>query len=121
MTVTSQEKYEALAGFYLSLWKRLDQLSAEAKWTELRPIDPQELKDHIEDRLQTVMGYLDDQDLRRLVDQDHARTEELVRRLGDGEANEMEGFKVYLRDQGLRYEEAADDAGEELSASHCAD
>ena len=41
---TSEEKLEALADLYLSLWKQMDLLSNDGKWLDLGPVDPVELQ-----------------------------------------------------------------------------
>ena len=53
-----------------------------------------------------------------MVQQDYSRTCELLRShaahwgaLPQAGQNELEAFKAYLRDQGLRYAEAADSEG----------
>jgi len=123
MDLTSQENLESLGNLYLSLWKQLDLLSGDAKWLEIRPVDPKDLKSHIERGIADVRGRLRDPDILRMVEQDYARAQRIVGEatagnlVGEMDESEWADFKAYLRDQGLRYDEAADDAGEPNSFS----
>lgn len=123
MDLTSQENLESLGNLYLSLWKQLDLLSGDAKWLEIRPIDPNDLKSHIERGIADVRGRLRDPDILRMIEQDYTRAQRIVDEasagnlVGEMDESEWADFKAYLRDQGLRYDEAADDAGEPSSFS----
>jgi hypothetical protein len=123
MDLTSQENLESLGNLYLSLWKQLDLLSGDAKWLEIRPVDPNDLKSHIERGIAEVRARLRDPGILRMVEQDYARAQRIVdeasagNRVGELDESEWADFKTYLRDQGLRYDEAADDAGEPSSFS----
>ena len=123
MDLTSQENLESLGNLYLSLWKQLDLLSGDAKWLEIRPVDPNDLKSHIERGIADVRGRLRDPDILRMVEQDYTRAQRIVDEasagnlVGEMDESEWADFKAYLRDQGLRYDEAADDAGEPSSFS----
>jgi hypothetical protein len=123
MDLTSQENLESLGNLYLSLWKQLDLLSGDAKWLEIRPVDPSDLKSHVERGIADVRAKLRDPDILRIVEQDYSRAQTLVDEanavnlVGELDESEWADFKAYLRDQGLRYDEAADDAGEPSSFS----
>jgi hypothetical protein len=123
MDLTSQENLESLGNLYLSLWKQLDLLSGDAKWLEIRPVDHNDLKSHIERGIADVRGRLRDPDILRMVEQDYTRAQRIVDEasagnlVGEMDESEWADFKAYLRDQGLRYDEAADDAGEPASFS----
>ena len=59
-----------------------------------------------------------------MVEKDYSRTQDLLRKADDErhaptEAGdkELEAFKIYLRDEGLRYDAAADEAGQGRSLS----
>ena len=123
MDLTNQENLESLGNLYLSLWKQLDLLSGDAKWLEIRPIDPNDLKSHVERGIADVRGRLRDPDILRMVEQDYTRAQHIVDEASVGnlvgalDESEWVDFKTYLRDQGLRYDEAADDAGEPSSFS----
>ena len=123
MDLTNQENLESLGNLYLSLWKQLDLLSGDAKWLEIRPIDPNDLKSHVERGIADVRGRLRDPDILRMVEQDYTRAQRIVDEasagnlVGELDESEWVDFKTYLRDQGLRYDEAADDAGEPSSFS----
>ena len=117
-TTTTEEKYDTLSDLYLFLWKQLDLVSGEGKWLELRPIDPSKLKTHVERSLEKLRRSLRDPDLLKMVQEDYSRTCELLSNhaahwgtLPQAEQNELEAFKAYLRDQGLRYAQAADSEG----------
>lgn len=119
----------------MSLWKQLDLLSGEGKWLDLRPVDPSTLKAHVEGRVEVLEHLLQDPDLLKMVREDYSRTRTFLsshastqRRsvtaeqsnpMPDAEDNELEAFKAYLRDQGLRYAEAAD--REDVAAAGAAD
>jgi hypothetical protein len=123
MDLTSQENLESLGNLYLSLWKQLDLLSGDAKWLEIRPVDPNDLKSHIERGIAEVRARLRDPGILRMVEQDYARAQRIVDEasagnlVGELDESKWGDFKTYLRDQGLRYDEAADDAGEPSSFS----
>ncbi|RPH76183.1 MAG: hypothetical protein EHM80_15155 [Nitrospiraceae bacterium] len=107
---------------YLSLWKRLDLLSGDAKWLEIRPVDPSDLKSHVERGIADVRG-LRDPDILRIVEQEYTRVQQIFDEanagnlMGEMDESEWGDFKAFLRDQGLRYSEAADDTGESNSFS----
>jgi hypothetical protein len=123
MDLTNQENLASLGNLYLSLWKQLDLLSGDAKWLEIRPIDPNDLKSHVEIGIAEVRARLRDPGILRMVEQDYARAQRIVDEasagnlVGELDESEWVDFKAYLRDQGLRYDEAADDAGEPSSFS----
>jgi hypothetical protein len=123
MDLTSQENLESLGNLYLSLWKQLDLLSGDAKWLEIGPIDPSDLQSHVERGIADVRGRLRDPDILQMVEQDYTRAQTIVaqttagNQVGESDESGWADFKAYLRDQGLRYDEAADDAGEPSSFS----
>ena len=58
------------------------------------------------------------------AEKDYSRTQDLLRKAADerstppeAENKELAAFKIYLRDQGLRYDAAADEAGQGRSLS----
>ncbi len=122
-----QEQYEALGDLYLSLWKQLDLLSGESKWFEVRPISQSELEQHSANALAHIRSRMQDPKMLKFVERDYSRTQTLcndaagttdINQLLEGP--EIEHFKTYFRDQGLRYDEAADTA-EGIAAAHGAD
>ena len=121
---TSEEKLEALADLYLSLWKQIDLFSNDGKWLDLGPVDPVELQAHVERRIDNVRDSVQDSDMLKMAEKDYSRTRDLLRKADDErhaptEAGdkELEAFKIYLRDQGLRYDTAASEAGQGRSLS----
>ena len=58
-----------------------------------------------------------------MVERDYTRAQTIVahatagNQVGESDESGWADFKAYLRDQGLRYDEAADDAGEPSSFS----
>ena len=115
----SQVTLEALGDLYLSLWKQLDLLSNEGKWIELRPIDPSQLKTHVDQRMDEVRGAPADSSILKVIERDYSRTQEFVsssasrpEQLPTAEHAQFEALKTYLRDAGLRYEEEAGQEGE---------
>lgn len=121
---TSEEKLEALADLYLSLWKQMDLLSNDGKWLDLGPVDPVELQAHVERRIDDVRDSVQDSDMLEMVEKDYSRTQDLLRKAAnersvppEAEDKELAAFKIYLRDQGLRYDTAASEAGQGRSLS----
>jgi len=126
LMTTTEEKYETLSDLYLSLWKQLDLLSGDGKWLDLRPIDPSSLKAHVEGKVEMIEQLLQDPDLLKMVREDYSHTREFLKNHAGqsnpsphAEDNELEALKAYLRDQGLRYAEAADKEG--VAAAGAAD
>ncbi|MCP5116637.1 MAG: hypothetical protein GY953_37900 [bacterium] len=117
-TPTRQEKHEALGDLYLSLWKQVDSLSGDGKWLDLGPISPADLKSHTEGAMALVRRWVRDADVLEMAERDYLRTQNVIAAAATSDPDtELPAFKDYLRDQGLRYDEAADDAGEDLAAA----
>ena len=122
--VRTEEKFEALADLYLSLWKQIELLSNDGKWLGLGPVDPSELQAHVQRGIEDIRGSVQDPGMLEMVEKDYSRTQDLLRKVADeqsaspeAEDKELAAFEIYLRDQGLRYDDAADEAGQELSLS----
>ena len=109
-----KEEAARLGRLYLSLWRQLDLLSGEDKWLDVEATDPSNLRSFVERNMGELKNLLGDADLLKTVENDYRRTQEIVDKLPPGNAisqrerAEWAGFKDHLRDQGLRYDDAAD-------------
>ena len=104
--LTTEEKFDLLAELYLTLWKQLD-FYAGAKWLQVRAVDPAELKAKAESASHRVAQSQSDVELISVVKRDFDRTQEFVSTIGPGTSGQLDALKDYLRDQGLRYAQAA--------------
>jgi hypothetical protein len=109
-----KEEAARLGRLYLSLWRQLDLLLGEDKWLDVEATDPSNLRSFVERNMGELKNLLDDANLLERVENDYRHTQEIVDKLPPGNAisqqerAEWVGFKDYLRDQGLRYDDAAD-------------
>jgi hypothetical protein len=100
-------KYDMLSEFYLALWKQLD-FASDAKWLEIRPEAPSEVKEEVQRRIANLGPGLSESDL-NTARKDFEKTNEFVLSGLRAERGELVSFREYLRDLALRYSELADD------------
>jgi hypothetical protein len=104
--LSPQQKYEMLSNLYIGLWKQLDTLFGESKWLDVQQVDTQALKASVDSAVEQLVLKLDDIAISEVVKKDYQRTQQIVAGIADDHARD---FKEYLRDQGIRYAQAAAD------------
>lgn len=109
------KKYNDLSSLYLCLWKALDVLSDEGRWSETFPMTRQEVNEklsetYLRDRGKEVGSEIEDREMRALVDRDVSSTINLIhqfwKRPPDEQGHflqEIDRFKEYLGDQAQRF------------------
>jgi hypothetical protein len=100
---TVEGEYENLGKLYRALWKRLDNVSGEDKWLDIRPIGDDRLKASIQATLLELRATLGESQLLSEAIKDCETTEKLLSDYGRERGTKLDEFREYLRDRGLRY------------------
>jgi hypothetical protein len=102
-----RREFKDLSDLYLMLWKQLDVLLGEGKWLDIVPSPPADLKLGADQSLRAMDATISDGQLRKVLQADYARVQDLVLHPDAAPKPEIESFKDYLRDEALRYTEDA--------------
>ncbi len=95
--------HEALSELYLLLWQQLDSLDEASKWLQIKPRLDGSLLEEVNRRIDLLAPHPTS-----VLFADFNKTQDFVHKSGVAEAGDLAGFRDYLRDQGLRYAELAD-------------
>ncbi|HYM10517.1 MAG TPA: hypothetical protein VEU62_07290 [Bryobacterales bacterium] len=105
-------EYEMLSDLYLTLWEQLDLVCGDAKWFDIRPPEASDLAAEARRRMEEIRRRAPDPKVMATVREDYQRTLNLVqsaRKAPRAPSPELAAFKDYLRDEGLRYGDTADE------------
>jgi hypothetical protein len=102
-----RREYKDLSRLYLMLWSQLDFLLGDTKWLDIAPPQPVECKQAAEQAREALDAKLRDLELRKAIQSDYVRVQELTLHPGAAPKPDIESFKNYLRDEALRYAEDA--------------
>lgn len=109
------KKYNDLSSLYLALWKALDILSDEGRWSETFPMTREEVKEklsetYLRDKGKSVSSGIQDQEIRAVLDRDVSSTIHFLSQYAKLSPNEhgrllqeLDRFKEYLGDQAQRF------------------
>jgi hypothetical protein len=104
-------EYEMLSDLYLTLWEQLDLVCGDAKWLDIRPPQAAELAAEAQQRMEEMQRRVRDPNIMAKVREDYQRTLNLLnsaRKAPGARSPELAAFKDYLRDEGLRHGDTAD-------------
>jgi hypothetical protein len=101
------ETGENLSDLYVMLWKQLDVLLGDGKWFDIAPSPPADLKHGADQALQALHATISDRKLLNAIRADYVRVQELTMHPDAAPKTEIESLNDYLRDEALRFTEAA--------------
>ena len=97
------EMQEALSELYLMLWQQLEAHCSEDKWLRIQPVPDDSLLPAVRKRVAALAP-----DASSILLADFNKTQALLLLKEPAYSGDLAAFREYLRDQGLRYAELAD-------------